>query len=389
MSTKKLVILNIGLDRDLLNRAEHTEAQTRQLLYASRLPAQLVHIVKSSSSSNKLPLNLNNDVTIIPCPVRHWAFFLLSAIWYGRRELRRRSFDLIQVQEPFICGLAGTWLARSFKLPLIVGLFSDEIDNPLWIRERPINRLANRIGRWVLRRATVIRSDSKAVVNRLSNYKFERIFYVPFLITHANNLARPHRDTEFIRTKALGNSYGPLLLAVSRLEPEKNLALMLEAVATAAIRYPEIKLIVIGTGTLARTLKQEAARIIPYRIEWIERVSNDEMSKYYQAADLTLLSSNRESAARVLYESLLAGTPVLSTDTAGANEVIENGVTGKLVPVGDVRAFSESLTELCGNLEMLAAMGRAGHQQMMARVSTIAVIDQLRKAYYAALEKTT
>lgn len=388
MSKKALTILNIGLDRDLLSRDVRTEAQTRQLFYTRSLPARLVHIVKAPPGTPCTRIDLDKNLSIVPCPVRHWSQFIPAAMRLGSELLRREPFDLIQVQEPFVSGLAGVSLARRFRLPLVVGLYSDEIDNPVWLAERPLNRLANRIGKWVLRQAAAARSDSLAVAERLSHYGFRYLTYIPFLITHADRLLAPDAGAQAIRLRLLEDQPGPLLMAVCRLEQEKNIPLMLSAFASASKQHPGLVLAIAGSGSLADTLAQEAERIVPGRVRWLGWVGNTEMPAYYQAADLMLLSSNRESAARVLYESLLAGTPVLSTDTAGAREVIEDGVTGRIVPVGDLDAYTQALIELCSIPDRLDEMGREGRRRMSSRVTAEAVAQQLRAVYEKALGRT-
>lgn len=385
MNKKPLTILNIGLDRDLLSRDVRTEAQTRQLFYTRSLPARLVHIVKAPTDTPCTRIDVDENLSIVPCPVRHWSQFIPAAIRLGSKLLREESFDLIQVQEPFVSGLAGVSLARRFHLPLVVGLYSDEIDNPVWLAEKPLNRLANRIGKWVLRRAAASRSDSLAVAERLSHYGFRHLTYIPFLITHADGLLAPDAAAQAIRLRLLDGQAGPLLLAVCRLEQEKNIPLMLSAFASAAKQHTGLVLAIAGSGGLADTLAQEAEQIEPGRVRWLGWIGNTEMPAYYQAADLMLLSSNRESAARVLYESLLAGTPALSTDTAGAREVIEDGVTGRIVPVGDFDAYTHALIELCSTPDRLEEMGREGRLRMSSRVTAEAVAQQLRAVYEKAL----
>lgn len=385
MSKTPLTILNIGLDRDLLPCDVRTEAQTRQLFYTRSLPARLVHIVKAPHGTPSTRIDLDENLSIVPCPVRHWSQFIPAAIRLGRKLLREESFNLIQVQEPFVSGLAGVSLARRFRLPLVVGLYSDEIDNPVWLVERPLNRLANRIGKWVLRQAAATRSDSLAVAERLAHYGFRHLTYIPFLITHADRLLAPDAGAQAIRLRLLDDQAGPLLLAVCRLEQEKNIPLMLSALASAAKQHTGLVLAIAGSGSLADMLAQEAERIVPGRVRWLGWVGNTEMSAYYQAADLMLLSSNRESAARVLYESLLAGTPALSTDTAGAREVIEDGVTGRIVPVEDADAYTHALIELCGTPDQLEKMGREGRQRMSSRVTAEAVAQKLRAVYEKAM----
>lgn len=385
MNQRSLTILNIGLDRDLLSRDVRTEAQTRQIFYAQNIPARLVHLVKAPSDTDRKRIDLNERLSIVPCPVRHWTLFVSAAIRRGSELLRQESFDLIQVQEPFVSGLVGAWLSRRFRLPLVVGLFSDEIDNPVWLSERPLNRLANPVGKWVLCRAAAVRSDSLAVTVRLSRYRFHNLTYIPFLITYADKLLASDPRAALVRQNLLDGMDGPLLLAVSRLEREKNIPLMLTALAKTARIYPGIVLAIAGSGSLADSLKLEAEHIVPGRVRWLGWIKNTDMPAFYQAADLVLLSSNRESAARVLYESLLSGTPVLTTDTAGAREVIEDRVTGRVVPVGDTEAYAQALIELCGDPSLLEKMGRVGREHMASRVTADAVAKQLRILYEKAL----
>ena len=385
MSERPLTILNIGLDRELLGRGEPTEAQQRQLFYCRQLPARIVHLVKAPASHPAAPFDLDPALRIVPCPVRHWAALVPAAIARGAALLKAERFDLIQVQEPYLAGLAGAWLSRRHGVPLVAGLYSDEVDNPDWLAERWLNRLANAVAKAVLRRAAGTRTDSRAVARRVAGGGYRRLTYIPFLITHADRLAAPDAGAPMLRERLLAGRAGPLLLAVSRLEPEKNLSLMLRAVSAAAQARPGLVLAVAGAGRLAGSLAQEAESLLPDRVRWLGWVAADGLAACYQAADLMLISSDRESAARVLTESLLAGTPVLSTDTAGAREVVEDGVSGRIVPVGDQAAFAGALVEMTADAERLALMGARGQQGMRASVTADAVAAQLRDFYRGAL----
>lgn len=386
MTDIPLSILNIGLDRDLLPCGKNTEAQTRQIFYARRLPARLVHLVKAPHGSFSERFNLDDNLSVVPCPARHWTQFIFTALRRGAELLNSEHFNLIQVQEPFVSGLVGAHLAHRFRLPLVVGLYGDEIDNPAWLVEHPLNRLGNLSAKWVLRHAAASRTDSRAVAERLGHYGFRHLTYIPFLITHAEQLLRTVGEASAVRERLLAGMASPLLLAVCRLEQEKNIPLMLQALHNSVKHHPGIVLAIAGHGSLMADLTAAAERLVPGRVRWLGWVANTELPAYYQAADLTLLSSDRESAARVLTESLLAGTPVLTTDTAGAREIIEDGVTGCIVPVGDVNAFARSLSELCGQPDRLISMGRAGRCQMSERVTAEVVARQLRQLYERALE---
>lgn len=385
MSDRRLSILNVSIDRDLLSSDGTSEAQCRQMLYAMHLPAKLTHLVKAPAGADDRPIALGSDVRAIPCPVAHWALFFFAAARTGAQLLRRQCFDLIQAQEPYLCGLVGAYLSWRFRVPLVVGVFSDEIDNPIWLAERPLNRLANVVSKCVLRRASAVRVDSRAVAANLERKGYRGLAYIPFLITHAELLIEPCAGANTTRERLLAGRAGPLVLAVSRLEPEKNIPLMLEAFTHASRRFPDSVLAIAGTGRLAESLRSDGERLAPGRVRWLGWVANADMSAYYQAADLLLLSSNRESAARVLSESLLAGTPVLTTDTAGAREVVVDGVSGRITPVGDLAAFSSALSDLLGDVDRLGAMGRAGRDATRAYVTAESVSQELRRLYERAL----
>lgn len=377
-----LRILNIGLDREILQAGE---ARDRQQIYARALPAFLAHVVKVPPEASPARVDINEDIAVFPCPVRHWSLFVPAAIRRGFEILRNQRFDIIQAQEPFVSGLAGAWLSRRFNIPLVVGVFSDEIDNPNWVRAHPVNRVANIVGKRVLRVAAAVRCDSQIVARKVTSTGQKNVQYVPFLITHADRFLEPQATTKGIREQLLQGSTGPLLLTVARLESEKNIDLSLRAFAEVLKHFPEAVFCVVGDGRCRKDLETLAQQIAKGRVRFLGRVSNTDVPAFYQAADLTLLSSTRESAARILFESLLAGTPILTTNTAGVNEVVQDGETGRVIALGDETAFTSALVELCANPERLKVMGAEGRARTSKIVTRDGVIAGLRSVYDMAL----
>jgi len=380
-----LRILNIGLDRALLEDHGGSESQMRQILYAQEIPAEISHLVKASPTSRGERMVLGNGlVRIIPIPVRHWAMFPLAAIRAGSRVLRQEKIDIIQAQEPILCGLVGLCLSRCYRVPLIVGAFTDQVANPAWSSASLVNRLADVVGRAVYKRADAIRADSLAVMQRLQASGFPQTHFIPFLITNAEMLAQPAAKAATVRRTLLGGRNGPLLLAVARLEPEKNMELMLQAVESIVKSVNGVVLAVVGDGSLRKKLQP---RFEAEWVRWLGWIPNTELAAYYQAADLSLLSSDIESSARVLTESLLAGTPALTTDTAGAREVVEDTRSGRIVPTGDLEAFTRALLELCENPQQLEDMGKHGQKMVGALMSRANIISGLRQLCAQAIRR--
>jgi glycosyltransferase involved in cell wall biosynthesis len=379
-----LAILSIGIDREMLDPAAGNEALERQLVYVQGLPARSAHVIKAPGGADPTDRALaDGRLTLHPVPAPHAALFPIRA---ARRALalgRAENFDVVVAQEPFLSGPAALWVARRLRLPLVVGAFSDQVANPDWANASLATRLADQVGRFVYARAQAIRADSRAVAERLRAAGFAQVRFVPFLITNSDQLARAQPEAAGLRAKLLAGAEGPLLLTVARLVAEKNLPLMLAVVERVAGALPGVRLAVIGDGPERRGLEDRAAPLGD-RVQFLGRQPHAALAAYYQAADLFLLSSDVESSARVLTEAQLAGTPVLTTASAGATEVVADGRTGRVVPVGDMAAFAAALLDLSGDRQRLAAMRAAAASHAAGQGGTAAVLDGLRELYAAA-----
>jgi glycosyltransferase involved in cell wall biosynthesis len=96
--------------------------------------------------------------------------------------------------------------------------------------------------------------------------------------------------------------------------------------------------------------------------------------QYYRAANLFALSSNSETSARVLIQAQASRLPTLTTATSGSRDIVSDGQTGYVTPVGDVEAFAEALHRLLNDRttyrRMLEANGYRAIEQYGERVIT-------------------
>lgn len=381
-------ILNIGIDRDLLDPTGTTESHNRQRFYAEQLPAVVTHIVKAPPGTPDAgPVLEEAALKIWACPVRHFALFPIKAARLAAKLIAASPFDLIVAQEPFLSGIAAARAAGRAGLPLVVGAYSDDVGNPQWKRERLLNRLiGDRIGRSVFRRADSIRADSRDVANRLGSIGFPQATFVPFLITNAAAIARPHPDAAATRGELLAGSEGPLLLTIARLEPQKDIHMLIDAFKRVRERVPGAVLAIIGDGTQREELHAYGQSV--ENLRWLGGRAAVELPPFYQAADVFLLTSRHESSARVLSESMLAGLPVVTTATAGAAEVIEDGSTGAITPISDPDKFAAAVVDLLSDPQKLESMRRRAREVAAKTVSSEAVIDGIRNIYASVTHRS-
>lgn len=122
------------------------------------------------------------------------------------------------------------------------------------------------------------------------------------------------------------------LTYVGRLSKEKGLETVIEAVA-AVSRDHDIKLDIYGDGESEARLKQKVLKLgVEERITFRGWINHDDLPDVYRAADVTILNSQvNESFGLSIIESMSQGTPVITTDMGGQNELIEDGETGFII----------------------------------------------------------
>ena len=138
-----------------------------------------------------------------------------------------------------------------------------------------------------------------------------------------------------------------VVVAAGRLSPQKNMPLLLKAFAAFSAKHPEYRLRIFGEGELREELTELAKSLnIAQKVEMPGR-STVLLEKMNSAA-MFVLSSDYEGMPNVLLEAMCMGMPAISTDcpSGGPKELIEDGVNGLLIPVGDEAALCEAMEKM-------------------------------------------
>jgi len=206
---------------------------------------------------------------------------------------------------------------------------------------------ANVIARWpsvrglvrqTLRRARVAIGVSRPMLDTLVKLGAPsgRVTLVPNGVDHA--LFQPG-DRAAAR-RALGlPAGGSIVLYVGRLEPAKGLhelARAFEAIEKAA-SPGDVRLVLVGDGSMRKSLEAKRSALL------VGAVPAPEVAKYLAAADVLALPSHAEGTPNVVLEALAAGRPVVATRVGGIPDIVEEGVTGFLVPPKNTAALKQAL----------------------------------------------
>jgi len=161
------------------------------------------------------------------------------------------------------------------------------------------------------------------------------------------------------------------MVTVCRLVEKKGLTYSIRAVAQLIRKYPDIRYDIVGFGPLEQELKQLIEKLgVQNQIRLVGRVSEDEVAAMldnthiFVLASVTAKSGDEEGIPNALKEAMARGIPVVSTYHSGIPELVDNGVSGFLVPQRDVKMLAKRIEYLINNPNLWYKMGLAGHNKV-------------------------
>ncbi len=175
----------------------------------------------------------------------------------------------------------------------------------------------------------------------------------------------------------------PVLGTVARFDPIKGLDVLLRAFAIVIERLPSAQLLIIGDGPAAPTLHDLAGSLgLARRVIFTGSIPR--ASRGMPALDLYVSASRREGLPLAILEAMACGLPVLATRVPGHVDVVEDGVTGVLVPADEPGRLADAAVALLGDPSRRRAMGEAGRARVENRFVLTAMVTQVADLYREA-----
>lgn len=183
------------------------------------------------------------------------------------------------------------------------------------------------------------------------------------------------------------------LMTTGRLVEKKGIEYAIRAVAKLAESYPDLEYKVVGDGELREFFQQLGQQLgLGSRLQllgWKNQAEIIELltrSHIFLAPSVTAQNGNADAPVNVLKEAMAVGLPVISTYHGGIPELVEDGVSGFLVPERDAEAIFVKLSYLVEHPEQWAAMGKAGRAYVEAHYDLNQLNDCLVEIYEMLLE---
>lgn len=279
-------------------------------------------------------------------------------------EARRTQADVLHAHWAIPTGPAAVLAGHQLGIPSVITMHGGDVYvNPSQGYDFPTRWYVRPVLRWTLRHAdalTAITEDCRQHALR-AGAPDERMR----IVLNGADLRRfsPAPDG------AGGDvaSYGPrMIFACRQLFPRKGIRFLIEAAAQLRTSFPDLELVIAGDGFERPELERLAAeRGIAGQTTFLGWVANADLPRYYRAAAVAVIPSLEEGFGIPAAEAMGCEVPVVASDAGGLPEVVEDGVTGRVVPKGNATALADAIAALLRDPALRHRMGKAGRERAL------------------------
>jgi glycosyltransferase involved in cell wall biosynthesis len=354
----------------LIPTLDRSGAEKQMVLLAKRLPRDRFR-VEVAALTRLGPLESELHDAGIPVTAIGKRFKVdPTALWSLRSFLKARSFDVVQTWI-FAANTYGRVASRLAGVPVVVVA---EMAVDLW------KGRANRaVDRWLSAWCDRLVGNSHAVT------EFYEQLGVPkeklaMIYSGAEDEQPPQVDPLAIRAALGFEPKAPLIMFAGRLADQKRVGDLLKALDLLQYVQPDARTVIVGDGPLRDRLEETAhAYDLDDRVRFLGH--REDALQLMVASDLVVLPSAYEGLPNVVLEAMRLRKPVVATAAPGTSEVVIDGETGLLVPIGNPPLLARAIRDVIRDPAMAARFGEAGRASAEARFRADTMVAQFAALY--------
>jgi len=318
-------------------------------------------------------------------------FISPRAIVTMARVMRRLQADIVHTCL-YTSDVGGILAARIAGVPRVV---AHVVGHNFYVTdERGMRRLRKRMlsscYRWVYRMADQVIAVSEAVKADLVHRRGVRVAPRKIMVLRHGLLDHhaPTASAEAItRVKALCgvDEDSRLIAVIANLIPMKGHPYLLRALVRVAEAVPKATCVLVGDGPSRFELEGLVRQLgLNGRVVFAGILSEEFKHAVLQASQLVVLPSLSEGLPVVLLEAMAAGKPVVASDVGGVREIVDNGVTGFVVPPKDPEALGKAISSLLLDPVLADRLGHAGRSRAETQCSFDEMMARFQDLYVEA-----
>ncbi len=278
---------------------------------------------------------------------------------------RKEPFDIVHAHDWMVCDAAWT-MKKGFGVPMVATMHATEAGRMKGIHtdlQRYINQMEWRL---------TFEAWRVIVNSQHMFYELQNHFNMPAnkLTIIPNGIDPEVFDFEFdpmpLRNQFAAD-YEKIVLFVGRMVMEKGVQVMLHAIPAVVNEVPGTKFLCVGTGYYLDDLKNTANHLnVSHNVQFLGYVSDHDLLRLYKIADVVCIPSLYEPFGIVALEGMAARVPVVTSDTGGLPDFVENFANGITTYTDNVQSLAWGLLQVLRNPELAESLREEGHK----RVST-------------------
>ena len=354
----------------LIPTLDRSGAEKQMVLLASGLPRDRFRVeVAALTRLGPLAKDLDeagSPVTLVGKRLK------VDPVALGRlvRLMKSRRFDVVQTWI-FAANVYGRVAARRAGVPVVV---TAEMAVDLWKGKAQL-AVDRRLALWTDK----VVGNSNAVVDfyRRAGVPDDRLAMIPSGIADEEP---PEVDPSAVRAEFGFLPEAKLLIFIGRLAPQKAVDDLLSALDLLQHTEPDLRTLIVGDGPLRERLRDRAhAFTLDETVKFLGH--RDDVPRLLAASDLLVLPSLYEGSPNVVLEAMRSRKPVVATAAPGTTEVVDDGATGRLVPMRDFVALARGIRDLIRDPELARRMGEAGRARVEAEFRAATMVDRFANLY--------
>ncbi|MEX0748544.1 MAG: glycosyltransferase [Candidatus Saccharimonadales bacterium] len=292
--------------------------------------------------------------------VSYWPF------WHGREIIKQTQPDVIHIHMASFIGWSALFWARRYKIPVVAtNHFMPENAylnlTLLKLFKESFSRLCWRYLVWFHNKADFVTSPTPTAVALLQRHGLDQAAQAVTNGVDAETFRSGIDTAKVVKEFSLPQDR-PLLLYLGRVDGEKRLDVLIEAMAHI-IKQTPAHLVIAGRGKAADSLQRQTAELgLSEDITFTGFVAEADKAALYNAADSFIITSPAELQSIVTLEAMACGLPVIAADIAALRELARPGENGILLADLEPRVIASQVIDLLGNPQRLKSYGAASRQ---------------------------
>jgi glycogen(starch) synthase len=335
-------------------------------------------------------VRVNEDPPLVPFEdLLAWVMaFNHSVTRAALRVLDGFAPDVVHAHD-WLVAHAATTVKETTGVPLVATVHATEAGRHQGWLPGPVNRAIHSVEWWLTYEARLVVTCSaymREEVLRLFALPHDKVDVIP----NGIDLAHWHADADRVAALRahLAPDGAPLLLYAGRLEYEKGVHTVLEALPRLRRRHRGVRLVIAGVGTHEASLRETARALrVGRAVDFLGFMSPDDLAVLAAATDVAVVPSLYEPFGMVALECAAAGTPLVVADTGGLREFVSPGVTGLRFPPGNPAALADAVTRLLGDQVLAHRLVRDARDLLARDYTWDAIARRTATAYARAVRE--